>query len=987
MTHASLVRFFLLGSLRVECAGTPVRFSTRKIESLLAYLVLHPHAHAREKLAALLWGDSPDAQARQSLRQALAAIRKELGDAFVLADRETAQINPTTPVWVDAREFEQLASADPLAALELYRDDLLPDFYDEWIAPVREHLRRLYRDTALHAIHDARAQGAYPRAIDLAQKLLTREPAHETAHQHLIFCYTATGNRAAAREQFAQCERVLRDELNVAPASETIALYRRAQTVATDAPTSALFTNLPITLDSFVGRVKEIQELHEILSRTRLLTLTGAGGCGKTRLAIQVATEFAAAERFPHGVWWVDLSALRDPALVTQTVAAIFDVRESRETTLIAALTHFLRGKNLLLVLDNCEHLLDACAQLSGVVLSACPQVQILATSRELLGVSGEVVWRVPSLAVPNLAPLPPLEQLRQFDAIQLFVERARAVAAPWRLAENALPVARICARLDGIPLAIELAAARLRALSAHEIATRLDARFDLLTGGNRPALPRQQTLRATMDWSYDLLSDAERVLLQKLSVFAGGFSLEAVETVDSGQWTVDSNLNTDHRPLPTILDLLTTLADKSLVVVEHQDARTRYRLLETVRQYAREKFADADARTQTQVLHCNYFVEWIEHAAPHLRRADALEWRDRIEREHDNLRAAFEFVIERDAARALRIAWGLHLFWMRYGFLSEGRAWLERLLPQIDAHAPLALRARARNLAGYLAYLQMDIPHAIRMSEQALTFAQAAEEEWEIAFAFQRLGWTYGFVRTPNKPRSVEDCHMQSLEIFQRLGDEDMITESMFGLGHTLSTGKDFERGVALLKTAIERQRAAGNRESQAAALGWLSLSYTLANDLTSAEPYAQDALALARTLRSKNSLGIALIFLGRCVLRKDEPRRALPYAVEAVQLYHEKGDVSTTVMILEELALCVGLLGKADAAARILGAIQFQWETKRASPLLRIGIYDRQWGAIRAQIGDAAFDQARAEGRVLSLDETVELALTAASKLEIGN
>jgi non-specific serine/threonine protein kinase len=428
---------------------------------------------------------------------------------------------------------------------------------------------------------------------------------------------------------------------------------------------------------------------------------------------------------------------------------------------------------------------------------------------------------------------------------------------------------------------------------------------------------------------------------------------------------------------------LLTTLADKSLVVVETRDHTTRYRLLETVRQYAREKLI---APAQTQDRHCDYFVDWIEQAAPHLRRADALEWRDRIEWEYDNLRAAFEYAIDRDAPIALRIAWGLHLFWKRYGFVSEGRAWLERLLPQLEARAPIAPRARAWNLAGYLAYIQMDIPNAIRMSEQALALAQSAEEEWEIGFALQRLGWASGFVRRPNAPRrSVVDCHTQSLEIFQRLGDEEMITESMFGLAHALGTHNELERGVALFQQAIARQRAAGNHEGESETLAWLSLSYTLAKDYDSAEPYAQQALALARTLRTKNALGTALIVLGRCVLRKDEPRRAMPYSVEAVRLFNEKGDVSTTVMVLEEVALCVGLLGKPAPAARIFGAIQFQWETKRATSLLRIGIYDRQWGEIRARLGDAAFDQARAEGRVLSLDQIVDLALETARKMEI--
>ena len=263
-----------------------------------------------------------------------------------------------------------------------------------------------------------------------------------------------------------------------------------------------------------------------------MLTLTGAGGCGKTRLAIQVATELAAADRFQHGVWWVDLAALSDPALVTQTVALVFNLTESPTMPLIAVLTNYLRTKQALLVLDNCEHLLGGCGQLVGTLLSACPRLQVMVTSREPLNISGETAWRVPSLALPDLARVPPLAQLRQYDAIQLFAERAPAAAANWRLAENVVPTAQICSRLDGILLAIELAAARLKILSVQQIAARLDDRFNLLMGDNRAGLPRHQTLRATMDWSYDLLSDAERALLRRLSVFAGGFSLEAVEAI-----------------------------------------------------------------------------------------------------------------------------------------------------------------------------------------------------------------------------------------------------------------------------------------------------------------------------------------------------------------------------------------------------------------------------------------------------------------------
>ncbi len=323
------------------------------------------------------------------------------------------------------------------------------------------------------------------------------------------------------------------------------------------------------------------------------------------------------------------------------------------------------------------------------------------------------------------------------------------------------------------------------------------------------------------MDWSYDLLSDAERALLQQLSIFAGGFSLEAAERM------------TDGERRHAALDTLTLLIDKSLVVVEQIENQTRYRLLETVRQYTREKLIESGEAEQAQHRHCDYFVDWIEQASTRLRRADALEWGERIGWEYDNLRAAFEFAIERDASIALRIAWGLHMYWQRYGFTSEGRAKLERLVPKVDALESIALRARAWNLAGWLAYLQMDIPNAVRMSERALELAQSAEAEWDIGFAFQRLGWAYGFVRTPNKPRSVVDCHTQGLEIFQRLGDEEMITESMFGLGHKLGNSGELERGAYWFQQAIDRHRKAGNREGEAVALAWLSLSYTLAKEL----------------------------------------------------------------------------------------------------------------------------------------------------------
>jgi predicted ATPase/DNA-binding SARP family transcriptional activator len=602
-------RLYLLGAFRLEIGKQPIRLPTRKVESLLAFLALSPQPHTREKLAALLWGDFTDEQARHSLRTALATLRKELRGDTLLADRETVQLNPDCPLWVDAREFEQTVSNNPQSAVELYQGDLLTDFYDDWILQERERLRLLYIDTLLRLAQQARSHSEYARAIEFAQKVLAADPADEKAYQHIIFCHAVMGDRIGALKQYDECEKKLRDELGVEPSRETVALRDRIEQELTGGKSrEALFTNVPVPLTSFVGRQLEMAEVKRLLETTRLLTLTGAGGCGKTRLAIQIATDLAHANRFKNGVWWVDLAALSNPALVPQTVANVFDLRESPQAPLIAILINYFRAKELLLVLDNCEHLIEACARLTETLLSACPQLRILMTSREALNIAGETTYRVPSLSLPDPQRLSPLPALTQYEAVRLFIERAVAVQPAFSVTNaNAPAVAQICQHLDGIPLAIELAAARIRALSPDQIAARLDDRFNLLTGGSRTALPRHQTLRAAMDWSYDLLSESERVLLQRLSVFAGGWTLEAAEAV-----CAEENAS--------LLDVLTSLIDKSLVVVEEKDVEMRYRLLEMIRQYTHEKLHESGESQAVRDRHLEYFLSLAEEGEPYVK-------------------------------------------------------------------------------------------------------------------------------------------------------------------------------------------------------------------------------------------------------------------------------------------------------------------------------------------------------------------------------
>jgi predicted ATPase/class 3 adenylate cyclase len=456
----------------------------------------------------------------------------------------------------------------------------------------------------------------------------------------------------------------------------------------------AFVHNLPRQLTSFIGRDGEMAEIKQLLSKTALLTLTGAGGCGKTRLALQVAADVL--EEFEEGVWLVELAALADSTLVPQTVAAALGVREEPGRPLTETLIDYLRPRQVLLLLDNCEHLLSASAQLADTSLRACPRLRVLVTSREGLGIAGETTYRVPSLSLPDLQHLPPVAALSQFEATRLFVDRAAAAVPSFTLNEqNAPSVAEVCYRLDGIPLAIELAAARVKALPVEQITRRLDDRFRLLTGGSRAALPRQQTLRATIDWSYDLLSEAERMLLRRLSVFAGGWTLEAAEAVGAGE-----GINDDE-----VQELLTTLVEKSLVLYEEQRGEARYRLLETVRQYSRERLLESGEMQVVCSRHASFYLNFAEQAEPELRRSDQVGWLNRLDVEHDNLRAALEWSLlgDNQGEVGLRLAGALWWFWLVRSHFTEGRNWLDAAVSRaVDAPAPD--QVKVLNGAAYLA-------------------------------------------------------------------------------------------------------------------------------------------------------------------------------------------------------------------------------------------------------------------------------------------
>jgi len=657
--------------------------------------------------------------------------------------------------------------------------------------------------------------------------------------------------------------------------------------------------NLPQQVTSFVGREKQIIEVKALLKKTRLLTLTGSGGSGKTRLALQVAADLL--DTSGDGVWLVELAALTDPELVPQLLASTFGVSEEPGQSLTQSLVEWLKTKRLFLVLDNCEHLLSACATLVDTLLRHCHYLSILATSREGLGISGETTYRVPSLALPDPKKPQTPASLSLYESVRLFVERAVQVRTDFTITnENAPALAAICHRLDGIPLAIELAAARVRSLSVEEVNQRLDQRFRLLTGGNRTALPRQQTLRSLIDWSYDLLSDAEKTLFCRLSVFSGGWTVEAAEQVCVGGLVEEWEL----------LDLLTSLSDKSLVVAEQRLGHTRYRLLETIRQYSRDRLAETREGQATRNQHLAYFLALAETVEEKLVGADQQIGLEHLEIEHDNLRAALEWATGSDTEQeaGLRLAGALWRFWFIRGHFREGRDWLATFL-QHDATPSLATpRAKALNGAGNLASSQGDFPTARALLEEGLALRRELGDTSGVATSLNNLG---------NIAFSLDDypaaraLFAESLALQRELGNPWGTAAALSNLGLVALDQGDYPAAQALFSESLTLQRELGDTWSVATTLGNLGLVAAWQGDNTAARPLQEESLALRRELGDRAGTALALGNLGNISLAQGDLPTARALFEESLTLRRELNDlrgISLAVYNLGNLAMKQG-------------------------------------------------------------------------------
>jgi predicted ATPase/class 3 adenylate cyclase len=719
--------------------------------------------------------------------------------------------------------------------------------------------------------------------------------------------------------------------------------------------------NLPSQVTSFVGRTEELEEGMKLMKGSRLLTVTGVGGSGKTRLALQVAT--SVFDDFRDGVWLVELAPVAEADGVIRAIAATLGIGDQPGQSLADSVVDHLRSRQLLLILDNCEHLLDTVARIAQKLLATAPALTILATSREMLGVSGEVPYQLRSMSFPS--PHDPPEVVSRFDAVRLFSARAEAVRPGFRIsAENSQAVASLCARLDGMPLAIELAAARLRMLSPEQIASRLDDRFRLLTGGSRTALPRQQTLQAAIDWSYDLLSPHERVLFNRLAVFQGGFTLEAVETV-CGQPPLDPN---------DVLDLLSHLVDKSLVVTTEGPDGVRYRTLETLRQYGRERLAETGDVDSAREAHAGYFRELAETALPHLRGPDETFWLNRLETDHDNLRQVLRWSIDSDRADVAQgLAGTLYRFWMIRHHSEEGRDWLEQAI-SMDPSTKVSW-GRAQLGAGTLASLHGDLELARHRLEAAVVALREGDDQDLTLAAVHNLATA---AISLGDYDSGQELVAEELSAAKERGDFSSMAFASQELASLANASGDFEEGRTRIDEAVKYAEETKSVEMLGNVLTTAIFEALLVDDLNHAEEYSQ---RLGKMGRAPSAPGRHLVLEALVVGRRGDPQRALSiikrtWATEFRTLSDYRSIAGVMTGMFMEVAGFELTTGSPERAATLLGGSeQLLRGAKRLPHEQRL--FDRLRASVLESFSAEEFEFCFQRGFTFAFDELLDFAV----------
>jgi predicted ATPase/Tfp pilus assembly protein PilF len=726
--------------------------------------------------------------------------------------------------------------------------------------------------------------------------------------------------------------------------------------------------NLPLQPTPLIGREKEVAHVCNLLrgDETRLLTLTGPGGTGKTRLALQAAADLL--DDFSDGTFFVPLATLTEAELFSSAVAETLGVRETGEQPLDETLKDYLSERRLLLVLDNFEQVLEAAPTITELLAEA-PGLKVLATSRAPLGLYGEHEFPVPPLTMPDLKHPPPLESLTQYEAVELFVERAQAVKPEFEVTNESAPaVAEICVRLDGLPLAIELAAARIKMLPPKAMLQRLTSRLKLLTGGARDLPERQRTLRATIEWSFALLDQGEQVLFARLAVFSGGRTLEAIEAICDAE----GDLPVD------VFEGVSSLLDKSLLRQEEgPGGEPRFVMLETVHEFAREKLQESAEAGEIKRTHTEYFLTLAEEAYPELKGANQLQWLERLEVEHDNMRAALSWASEhKEVEVALRLGDALWLFWSTRGYQSEGRRWLQEALA-IDGSVLPEVRAMALAGIGRLAFEQGDYDRAQEACEEGLgLLANEARESSEAKlWLLERLGWV-AWAR--EEYEQAKQLFEESLAPSRKMKDTWWLATSLLGLALVTHSLGDYERATELYEQSMDLFREQGDKRRLSTCLNNLAMMVYSQGDLGRAAKLTLESVALVRELGARGDVSIGLCNLGWIALLREDIGRAADIYKESLSLSWETGLNLVVQSTLEGFACLAGAKGEAEQTARLWGAAQALHETKDIPRDIDfLAAADARISAVRLGMGEEAWEEAWHKGRVMTLDEAVSYAL----------
>jgi predicted ATPase/DNA-binding SARP family transcriptional activator len=935
----SRLALHLLGPPRFQLDESTVQISRRKVAALLIYLAVTAKAHSREVLIDFFFPKQSRQRARGDFRNTLSILKKSIGGNRVRIDDSIIRLDMEEDLWIDVHEFrtritdKHLKTLTPrgriqalTGAVDLYRGEFLSGFYlrdsvgfDEWQFLEQEGLRRDYAHTLQQLVALLEDQGDLETAIEYGRRWLSLDPLEEQVHRQLIRMYAAAGNRTQALRQYEKCREILEKELGEEPEEETEELLRAIRSCSNIRHHKPSYPdhpgNLPIDPKPFVGRETELAQLIEALDRpeVRVLTLTGAGGTGKTRLAVEAAARMV--DRFAQGVFFVDLLRARAPREVIPVIARVLDVREpiGHGSNLLTVVKGYLKNRSILLVLDNFEHVCPASTQIAEIV-SNSPNLKVLVTSRERPNIERELVKRVLPLDIPNAGDERDYRSLMKVDSVRLFALRAAAANPSFSLTDqDTAAVAEICRHLDGLPLAIELAASRMNVLSAKDLLRMFMNRLAFLQepSGTRP--PRHQTICSAINWSFNLLDEQEKRLFTDLSVFSGGCGFRAIEQVCE---------NPDLDADPGLLNTLASLVDKNLVRQEMEEESSRFSMLETIEQWARARLEQSTQAEQIRDRHADYYLILALEAEPKLHGPDQLRWLDRLERENGNLHTALlRFLNSQRIGKALQLVASLKWFWYRQGRFKEGQSWLEQTLDAAPKAKHQVLQAKAHNALGWMLFIQGNWSAAREQYHQSLQLFHKHGDQTGETVTLSDLGVTERWLG--NRPVGDRYCN-QAVELARHVGDPLHISLSLIWAYATTEGRFAGFSPRAQLEEAVNISRRLGNLWGVSHGLNGLGDLFRESGKYNEAKPRYEEALRGFRSLRDKWMTAWTLEGLGMTESGLGDFRSASGYLVQGLSLFHDLGDRGDTVYMLARLGMAARTAGEHRLAARILGACQ---------------------------------------------------------------